>query len=766
MKKRLLALICLCAMLFSLFSATAFADGTSGVDWNSLCTYGDAEKTNTKIGVQQVNGANYIFLPSNISPDSVTFDITAPSSAVFSVVGTKGKAVAVKPGDTMDLNALCGEGTSYKLTFRSMVAGVTSEFTLTVVRSASVAAMYLVSSDPVNKGREWVESSPDKSNKATGAMVMQNADGSVVYDDALTQIKGRGNSTWLATKKPYQIKLDTKTDLLETGSSANKSKTWVLLTNFNDGSLLRNTIALDLGTAMGMDSSMENRHVDLYYDGEYRGSYLLTEKVQINKGRVDISDLEEANEDANPGVDLESLPVKTGKTANGATYMYCDGMTSPSDITGGYLLEMEASYRAVNEVCYFWTTRRNYVVVKSPEYASKEEMDYIASIYQEYEDAIYNGGNNPTTGKHYTDYVDLTSTVQCYLINELSKNLDGFRTSAYLYKDAGKDVMTMGPLWDYDLSLGVGSGNAATAAEQVRTDGLYTVCNGFAGQLYKLGDFRLAVKAQYQNNLYPLLRNVVLGGADAVDASGTLHSITWYRNELALSASNEFTMWRSSSSPLSAWHGQLDYLRSYIDARSSWLNSEFASWNADTYTEVRRYLDVSPGKWYFTHINKVTEYGLMNGTGISAFSPEDLTTRAQVAQVLYNMSGTGNQSFEKHFSDVSANNWFAPCVTWCANEDVVRGYPDGTFKPNENILRQDLVLLLYRHAGEPTVSGNEISRFSDVGSIGKYAKTAMEWAVENGIISGYPDGTVLPLGKTTRAEMAKIFQYYYESFVL
>ena len=201
--------------------------------------------------------------------------------------------------------------------------------------------MYLVSEDAVNKGREWVDSSADKSNKAKGSMVMQSADGTLVYDGALSQIKGRGNSTWLCVKKPYQIKLDSKTDLLQTGDKSNKAKTWVLLANYNDQSLIRNTIALDLGYEMGMEHSMENRAVDLYYDGEYRGSYLLTEKVQINKGRVDITDLEELNTAANKGTDIESLPVATATTANGATYTYCEGMKSPADYSGGYLLEME-----------------------------------------------------------------------------------------------------------------------------------------------------------------------------------------------------------------------------------------------------------------------------------------------------------------------------------------------------------------------------------------------------------------------------------------
>ena len=107
----------------------------------------------------------------------------------------------------------------------------------------------------------------------------------------------------------------------------------------------------------------------------------------------------------------------------------------------------------MTEKLYPQLTRGQNVVVKSPEYASREEMDYIASLYQEWEDAIYNGGVNPVTGKKYTEYVDLRSAAVCYLANEISKNQDGFRTSSFFYKDNDDDMMYMGPLWDYDITL-------------------------------------------------------------------------------------------------------------------------------------------------------------------------------------------------------------------------------------------------------------------------------------------------------------------------
>lgn len=764
MRKRLVAIICMLAMLFSVCGMTAFASNSA---LSSLCAYGDAANENTKIGTQIINGKTYLFLPSNVSPNAVTFGIGS-SSAAFTVTGDQNSAVTIRGKGTVDLTSLCSGSDNYKLTFKtSASAGAAETREVTVVCSANVAAMYLVSEDAVNKGREWVDSSADKSNKAKGSMVMQSADGTLVYDGALSQIKGRGNSTWLCVKKPYQIKLDSKTDLLQTGDKSNKAKTWVLLANYNDQSLIRNTIALDLGYEMGMEHSMENRAVDLYYDGEYRGSYLLTEKVQINKGRVDITDLEELNTAANKGTDIESLPVATATTANGATYTYCEGMKSPADYSGGYLLEMEIPSRTAAEVCYFRTSRFNYVVVKSPEFASKEEMDYIATIYQDYEDALYSeNGINPNTGKSYSDYVDVESTAKCYIMNELAKNLDGFRTSAYLYKESGVDQLKMGPLWDYDLSFGVGAGVAANANEQVKTDGLYTVRSLFAGRLYTMSDFRVAVKNEYQNSVMPLINNVLLGDINSVGAEGKLHSLAWYRNELLKTACSDFTMWRSSSNPAGDWSAQMTYLTNYITARSKWLNNEISTWNADRYVPVSLYLDVPDSAWYYEYVQDVTKYGLMQGTGMGLFKPGELTTRAQVAKVIFSMSGNNTWPFTKTFSDVAQNDWYATPITWGADNKVILGYADGTFRPNNNITRQELVALLYRHEGSPKVSGTEANKFTDYSAIGSYAVDAMEWAVENGIISGYLDGSVRPHGMTNRAELSKIINLYYEKFVL
>ena len=617
-----------------------------------------------------------------------------------------------------------------------------------IMFSANVGTMYLVSEDPVNEGRVWVESSVDKSNKAKGSMILQNADGSVVYDGALTQIKGRGNSTWAASKRPYQIKLDSKTDLLQTGNSDNKSKTWVLLANYHDPAMMRNTIALNLGNALGMKSNVESKYVDLYYDGEYRGCYLLAEKVEVGGGRVDIADMEDLNEEANPGVDLEDLPTATDVTSNGATYTYCVGMASPKDVTGGYLLEMDFQERAVEEICYFRTVRNQYVVVKSPECASKEEMAYIATLYQEYEEAVYNNGVNPVTGKAYTDYVDLESFVRCYLINELAKNADGFRSSTYFYKEAGNDIMTVGPLWDFDLTFGIGfSVSDGCYSYTESPEGLYTLSGtNYSTTLFKLADFRAMVKTEYENNLYPLLTNVVLGDNHAVSANGALHSISYYYNQIANSAACNNDLWYAGRS----FNEDTEQLRSFISQRAENLREIFSTWS-DKNTD--RFADVASSEWYYDAVLWAAENGITTGTSESTFNPEAACTRAQVATFLWRAAGSPTpMSTDMPFTDVPAADYFSTAVIWAAENGITNGTGDGTtFEPNATCTRAQIVTMLSRFLnGSP--SGNK-NPFKDVPN-NVYYTNAVLWAVENDITTGTGDGTTfMPNETCTRAQI-------------
>lgn len=754
--KKVLGLFLAAVLLLGMIPAVYAAP----IEIQNVYTLADPEAADSRADLKTIDGIHYLFLPSAVEAENLSLFFELNNSAQITLTGDLDSAV-VKSGEAFNLWSLCTEAERPELKITAQSGSDIAELSLTLVFTTGMGSMFLVSEDPVNQGRTWVESSPDKSNKAKGSMYYCTPEGEVVYAGALTQIKGRGNSTWLAEKKPYQIKLDSKTDLLQTGDDSNKSKTWVLLTNASDPTGLRNNIVYDLSVAMGMEPGIQSEPINLYYDGEYRGTYLLCEKVEVGSGRVDIEDLEGANEDSNPEIDLEDLEVKVGVTEEGTSYTYCEGMTNPENYSGGYLLEMDTAVRAQAEVCYITTTRLHYIVVKSPEFCSKEEMEYIAKYYQNIEDIVYNGGVHPVTGQTLEEVVDVESLAECYIINELTKNPDGYRTSTYFYKDADSDILTVGPIWDYDLSFGRSWGEFIAPCS--KPEGFFTIHSRFAEALYQIGAFRQAVHDIYLNEVSPLLNSSLLAEESA---SGIMMTMDGYFTQMRPSALANGLIWNISEGHFT---DEVSSLENYISIRNAWLTENFANWNAETIVPLNNYIDVEPEYWYYEPITKATDYGILNGLDHGIFAPNGQTTRAMAAKVLFEISGAEKPEYSRRFSDVFDYEWFAPAVLWAAENGVVTGHEDGTFHPNEAITRQDMVVLMYRYLGSPEVSGDALVDFSDGDTILPYAVDAMNWAIENGIVQGYEDDgikTVQPFNPITRAEMAAIVVRYYENFVM
>lgn len=756
MKKLLTAgmVLCLLVCVFVGVRLTVgpFFGGPEVFEWETVWTYGDPSEENSRITDQVIGEENHLILPATASREAVTLYFDIPQGWQVFAAGELGSTEVVS-GTPFDLTALCG-GDTCGLMLEAKKGEAVSEYALKLSFADRIGTMYLVSEDPENEGRTWVEASPDKSNKAKGSMLLQNGDGSLVYSGGLTQIKGRGNSTWLSDKKPYQIKLSDKTDLLQTGAKDNASKTWVLLANYSDLSNMRNSLVYDLGLELGMDFCTENEWVNLYYDGEYRGCYLLSEKVEIGSGRVDITDLEELNEEANGAVELEDLPLQTGKTANGASYRYCLGMNSPADITGGYLLEMELSTRVEAEICWFTTRRGQNVVVKSPEFASREEMDYIATLFQEWEDALFSGGVHPETGKRYTDYVDLRSMAVCYLANELSKNQDGFRTSAFFYKDAGQETMYMGPLWDYDITLNFNG--------SMRPTGFDTARGWLGGALCEMGDFREEVRSIYLKELYPLLNDVYFGAEDAATEVNALRSCLRQEELLAASMACNSLLWTNTG----GWEGEAALLQSFVAERAEYLKDELAKWSADTPFVMAQSLfaDVDENAWYFEDVHKADEYGIMSGGGGDAFYPTTTAYHAHVVQTIYNMVGRPAVEFADVYTDVKPHDEWANATSWCVHNGLLTDMADGVFDPLGTAAREDVIAYLYRYRGEPAVAGGLLSGFADGDEVSDHARNAVEWALEEELLVTQ-DGLLRPRDAVRRAELASLLVRFYEKYI-
>lgn len=249
---------------------------------------------------------------------------------------------------------------------------------------------------------------------AGGAPVVSKEDylvGTFAIDDgapAPMQIKGRGNGSWVWTKKPYRIKLDTKQPLLGMPSE----KDWVLLANYVDRSLLRTSTAFAIAgqTSLGSPGwTPRTRFVDVTLNGVDLGSYQLTEQVEASAQKVVLA-------------------------------------------PGGLLLEIDTRY-ASNGDPGFTTAEGTPVAYKDPDAPTTEQQSAVQASLAAFETALYGEDyTDPVLG--YAPYLNLNSFADWYLVNEMMKNLDAdFFSSTFVSWDPA-GVLTMGPAWDFDLSSG------------------------------------------------------------------------------------------------------------------------------------------------------------------------------------------------------------------------------------------------------------------------------------------------------------------------
>ena len=176
-----------------------------------------------------------------------------------------------------------------------------------------------------------------------------------------------------------------------------------------------------------------------------------------------------------------------------------------------------------------------------------------------------------------------------------------------------------------------------------------------------------------------------------------------------------------------------------------------------------------PADWSHEGIDYCVRRSLMVGTGVGTFSPGMNCSRAQIVQILYNLSGdkTDYGNYYLPFTDVAPGDWFYEAVAWAYANDIVAGTSASTFAPNDVITREQMAVILYgytaKFAPEFTRNAASLNTFPDAGSVANWAYTAMSWAVGNGLISGMGSGGVsylAPQGSATRAQASAIIMRY------
>ena len=183
-----------------------------------------------------------------------------------------------------------------------------------------------------------------------------------------------------------------------------------------------------------------------------------------------------------------------------------------------------------------------------------------------------------------------------------------------------------------------------------------------------------------------------------------------------------------------------------------------------------RFRDVpAPSNWAHEGIDYCVRHGLMSGFDATTFSPDTVSTRAQIVMILYNLSGdtTDYSKYYVPFTDVRPGTWYYNAVAWGYDKDIVSGMTPTTFAPDGLITREQMAVLLYGYTEKyaPAYLGGaaSLNGFPDAASVSNWAYAAMSWAVGNGLISGIAsDGAdyLAPSGGATRAQIAAIMMRY------
>ncbi len=220
------------------------------------------------------------------------------------------------------------------------------------------------------------------------------------------KIRGRGNSTWGMPKKPYQLKFNEKIEIL----GMPDDKTWIFLAEYSDKTMMRNTMAFEMGYLSNLDWTPKSTFSEVYINNQYNGTYNITQKVEESNNRVALGDT-------------------------------------------GYLLEIDQLYRLDPDDVYFYTTdfliniKEPSLVLNSPEY------NYVKNLINEFEGVLKsNQFKDPING--YAKYINVDSFIDWYLISEITKNVDSKDYSSIFLNVIPGGKIKMGPLWDFDLAFG------------------------------------------------------------------------------------------------------------------------------------------------------------------------------------------------------------------------------------------------------------------------------------------------------------------------
>jgi hypothetical protein len=337
-----------------------------------------------------------------------------------------------------------------------------------------------------------------------------------------TNIRGRGNSTWGMPKKAYKLKLTEKSRLL----GMSNDKEWALLANYADKTLLRNATAFAMSEVLGMGWTPRFRPVEVELNGDFLGQYMLTEHVKVSGERIDI--------------DLVTEEDNSGEA-----------------LTGGYFFEID---ERMGEVSNFWTSQGLPINFKDPEEPTEAQFNYVRDYFNAAEAALYGDSfTDPATG--YANYIDLLSFVHNYIIQELTRNVDGnMRLSNFLVKERGGKI-AHSHVWDFDLALG--------NCDYISESPLGWEHKGVRWYVRMFQDpaFVTLLKQEWAKlyNQLPAIETTIREMALLIDDAQRRNFERWDILDIYV--------WPNAV-VLGSYQAELDYMLDFMLQRAEWLNSE------------------------------------------------------------------------------------------------------------------------------------------------------------------------------------------------
>ncbi len=512
MKKNLIYLL----LLTTVFGCKKSDQFVAGPSFNTKLN--SASTTDPQFKLEAKNNAGKFtadVIDLTVAGDSIVGVVTTLSNDKSFVLSFLPAGADVKIGNAVQNSGVTANDFTKPLTYTyTDKNGASKTYKVIISNFTGIPIFNITTAGPVTSKDVYV----------TGSLLVN---GNAQYDQPAAaidlQIKGRGNSTWNMPKKPYKLKFSSKAALL--GLPA--AKNWVLLANYADKTLMRNAITFELARQVGSDFAPHSRFVEVVMNGEYMGNYTLTEQVEVNPGRVGITELKASN-------------------------------TSADDITGGYLLELDQWLDADK---YFRSLSTLPFCIKSPDAITDSQLAYIQNYFNQTEiSLVLPNFADPVEG--YAKYINVESFINWYLVNEIAMTNDAQDfSSIFYYKDRG-GKLGMGPVWDFDTAIG----NTDYSYSKYAT-GWWIRNTKWFGRLFEDPAFKARVRKRWGELKLQVIPNMY----GAIDRNAAC---------LNLSQQQNFKKWNILSTyvwpnavVLGNYPDEVNYMKLWLHSRIDWLDA-------------------------------------------------------------------------------------------------------------------------------------------------------------------------------------------------